>query len=61
MSEIIMHTFYGPDGNYADIPLSEILDRMTDEWIDSEVTGGNISELRDACRTLLEKCKESES
>jgi hypothetical protein len=60
MKEIIMQTFYGDDGNYAGIPLSEILDRMTDEWIDAEVTGENISELRDACRTLLEKCKESE-
>ena len=52
--EIIMKTFIGSDGNYADIPLSEILDRMTDDWIDDEVTDANISELRDACRKLLE-------
>lgn len=49
-----MKTFYGDDGNYAEIPLSDILDRMTDDWIDDEVTGENISELRDACRKLLE-------
>lgn len=36
--EIIMKTFYGDDGNYADIPLKDILDRMTDGWIDDEVT-----------------------
>ena len=50
--EIIMKTFYGGDGNYADIPLSEILDRMTDDWIDDEITGENISELRDTCSKL---------
>lgn len=52
--EIIMKTFCGDDGNYAEIPLSDILDKMTDDWIDSEVTVANISELRDACRKLLE-------
>ena len=58
--EIIMKTFYGDDGNYADIPLSKILDRMTDDWIDDDVTGENISELRDACRKLLETAHNSE-
>ena len=56
-----MKTFYGDDGNYADIPLSKILDRMTDDWIDDEVTGENISELRDTCRKLLERAHNSES
>lgn len=58
--EIIMETFYGDNGNYAKIPLNEILDRMTDDWIDDEITGANISELRDACRKLLEKSPPSE-
>ena len=49
-----MKTFFGDDGNYAEIRLSDILDRMTDDWIDDNVTGANISELRDACRKLLE-------
>lgn len=48
-----MKTFCGEDGNYADMPLSSILDRMTDDWIDNDITGANISELRDACRKLL--------
>ncbi len=55
-----MKTFCGDDGNYAEIPLSDILDRMTDDWIDSEVTGANISELRDACRKLLETAHNSD-
>ena len=55
-----MKTFIGSDGNYADIPLSEILDRMTDDWIDDEVTGENIYELRDACRKLLETAHNSD-
>ena len=55
-----MKTFYGADGNYAEIPLSDILDRMTDDWIDSEVTGANISELRDACRKLQKTAHNSE-
>ena len=58
--EIVMKTFYGDDGNYAEIPLSKILDRMTDDWIDDEVTGENISELRDACRKLLETAHNSD-
>ena len=58
--EIIMKTFIGSDGNYTDIPLSEILDRMTDAWINDEVTGENISELRDACRKLLETAHNSD-
>jgi len=33
---------------------------MTDDWIDSEVTGANISELRDACRKLLETVHHSD-
>ena len=49
---LIMKTFYDDDGNYADMPLTEILNRMTDDWIDNEITGVNISELRDACKHL---------
>lgn len=52
---IMMHTFYGDDGNFADIPLPKILDRLTDEFIDNEICGENISELRDACRQLLDR------
>jgi len=55
---IIMETFYGKDGNCADTPLEEILDRMTDDWIDDEITGANISELRDVCRKLLKTTEE---
>ena len=58
--EIIMKTFYGDDGNYEDIPLEDILDRMTDDWIDDNITGENISELRDACRKLLEIAHNSD-
>ena len=58
--EIVMKTFYGDDGNYTEIPLSKILDRMTDDWIADEVTGANISELRDACRKLLETAHNSD-
>ena len=55
-----MKTFYGDDGNYEDIPLEDILDRMTDDWIDDNITGANISELRDACRKLLETAHDSD-
>ena len=55
-----MKTFYGDDGNYEDIPLEDILDRMTDDWIDDNITGENISELRDACRKLLEIAHNSD-
>jgi hypothetical protein len=55
-----MKTFYGDDGNYADIPLKDILDRMTDDWIYDEFTSENISELRDACRKLLETAHNSD-
>ena len=58
--EIIMKTFLGTDGNYADIPLTVILARMTDAWIDDEITGENISELRDTCRKLLETAHNSD-
>jgi len=60
MSRITMKTFYGDDGNYEDISLEDILDRMTDDWIDGNITGANISELRDACRKLLETVHNSD-
>lgn len=55
-----MKTFYGDDGNYEDIPLEDILDRMTDDWIDDYITAANTSELRDACRNLLETAHNSD-
>ena len=55
-----MKTFYGDDGNYEDILLEDVLDRMTDDWIDGNITGANISELRDACRKLLETVYNSD-
>ena len=55
---LIMKTFYDDDGNYADMPLTEILNRMTDDWIDNEITGVNISELRDACKHLEAEVEE---
>jgi len=51
---IMMKTFYGDDGNYAEIPLDKILERMTDDWIDDNITVENTSELRDACKQLLQ-------
>jgi hypothetical protein len=53
---IIMKTFYGDDGNFTELPLETVLERMSDDWIDDEITSVNISELRDACKLLLKLC-----
>ena len=53
-----MKTFYGDDGNCTDIPLEKVLDMMTDEWIDDNITGANVSELRDVCRKLLDATRD---
>lgn len=53
---IMMKTFYGDDGNFTELPLETVLERMDDDWIDNEVTSENISELRDACKLLLKLC-----
>ena len=60
MKTIMMYTFYDDIGNFSKIPLETILERMTDDWIDDNITDANVSELRDACKTLLSVVKELE-
>lgn len=55
-----MKTFYGDDGNFAELPLETVLERMSDDWIDNEITSANVSELRDACKVLLKLCESKE-
>ena len=50
--DLYMNTFYNKEGNFDKIPLSEILDRRTDDWIDDNITNANVSELRDVCKKM---------
>jgi len=49
-----LKTFYDDDGNYAEIPIMEIMERMTDDWIDDNITGENTSELRDCIKRFID-------